>query len=92
MSDKSPETERLDPCPLCGGPAEFYECYHDEYCEDGVQCSECSLRHDTTSNKAEAANLWNTRTESEATKALRAEVENLEAQLDNVEWSNCDCD
>lgn len=75
----------LKSCPFCGGEAQIYEgrkgqagCFEPIF---DAGCSECPCRlYDWQDTEAEAADLWNTRTDPER-DALQARVDGLVALL-----------
>ena len=55
-------TDKLKPCPFCGGEARRYYGHMDCY---GITCKKCSAKIYGYANKASAARAWNRRANNE---------------------------
>ena len=59
-------SEKLKPCPFCGGQAEYIQEGRDSY----VYCKECSTMTDLYVNKIDTINAWNTRESEKVSRRL----------------------
>jgi len=61
MTMKAENSNKLKPCPFCGGKAKLHQAYNSFW---QVQCNVCNIGTLITTDKERAISVWNRRTKS----------------------------